>query len=79
VERVNILTTGGSLYCDDLAAWMLDTRPEKAVMVGIVTYPIYLLFDDTKDSEKAAYNYLKEYIDKNYNLKASYGGNASLK
>jgi hypothetical protein len=69
VERVNILTTGGTLLCDDLAAWLLGTEPEKATMVGIVNQPIYILFKDDEDGdEKNAYKYLKKLIDGNFSL-----------
>jgi hypothetical protein len=68
VERVNILTTGGSLLCEDLAAWLLGTEPEKAVMVGIITQPIYFLFDIKDPDELAVYEYLKDYIDTNYKI-----------
>ena len=68
VERVNILATGGSLLCEDLAAWLLGTEPEKAVMVGIITQPIYFLFDIKDPDELAVYEYLKDYIDTNYKI-----------
>ena len=68
VELVNMLATGGSISCVQLAKWLLGTAPEKAVMVGFDIKPIYYLFDDSKDTEKDAYNYLKEIIDANYNL-----------
>jgi hypothetical protein len=68
VERMNILATGGSLLCEDLAAWLLGTEPEKAVMVGIITQPIYFLFDIKDPDELAVYEYLKDYIDTNYKI-----------
>lgn len=68
VERVNILATGGSLLCEELAAWLLGTEPEKAVMVGIITQPIYFLFDIKDPDELAVYEYLKDYIDTNYKI-----------
>lgn len=75
IERVNILTTGGQLLCDDLATWLLATEPEKAVMVGIVNHPIYILFKDTvAGDEKDAHDYLQKLIDANFSLDpTSYG------
>ena len=72
IERVNILTTGGQLLCDDLATWLLATEPEKAVMVGINTQPIYVLFkDDEEGDEKDAHDYLQKIIDANFSLNPS--------
>ena len=69
IERVNILTTGGQLLCDDLATWLLATEPEKAAMVGIVNHPIYILFKDTvAGDEKDAHDYLQKIIDGNFNI-----------
>ena len=75
IERVNILTTGGQLLCDDLATWLLATEPEKAAMVGIVNHPIYILFKDTvAGDEKNAHDYLQKLIDGNFNIDpTSYG------
>ena len=75
IERVNILTTGGQLLCDDLATWLLATEPEKAAMVGIVNHPIYILFKDTvAGDEKDAHDYLQKLIDGNFNIDpTSYG------
>lgn len=75
IERVNILTTGGQLLCDDLATWLLATEPEKAAMVGIVNHPIYILFKDTvAGDEKDAHDYLQKLIDANFSLDpTSYG------
>lgn len=75
IERVNILTTGGQLLCDDLATWLLATEPEKAAMVGIINHPIYVLFKDTvAGDEKDAHDYLQKLIDANYSLDpTSYG------
>ena len=72
VELVNILTTGGSLYCEDLAKWMLGTDPAKATMVGIVVQPIYDIFIDkegnnnVESDETKAHDFLKKYIDRSF-------------
>ena len=72
IERVNILTTGGQLLCDDLATWLLATEPEKAAMVGINSQPIYFLFkDNVPGPEKNAHDYLQKIIDKYYSLDPS--------
>lgn len=74
VERVNILTTGGSLESTELAKWLLGTEAEKAVMVGIANVPIYMLFDDSAtatDDEKDARAYLQNYVDKYFTLDSS--------
>lgn len=69
VEKVNILATGGTLKCDDLAEWLLGAAPEKATMVGITNHPIYVLFKDDKEGdEKNAHDFLQKIIDANYNL-----------
>lgn len=81
VELVNILTTGGSLYCEDLAKWLLGTDPRKATMTGITILPIYDIFMDkagnnnTESDETVVHDYLKNYIDKSFNLDASQYGN----
>ena len=77
VELVNILATGGSLNCTDLAQWMLGAEPEKATMTGMQVHPIYDIFDGSKsDSDEAkARAYLKEYIDKNFSLDENKYGN----
>ena len=80
IELVSILNTGGSLIADDFAKWLLGTSPEKAVMVGIQNQPIYMLFDDSSTAnadEKAAHNWLKTYIDKNYKIEESTFGQIS--
>ena len=77
VQLVNILATGGSLNCEDLAKWMLGAEPEKATMVGMQVHPIYDIFDGsnaTSDEGKAR-AYLKEYIDKNFSLDPKQYGN----
>ena len=72
VERVNILTTGGTLQTGDLARWLLGTEPEKAVMVGIENLPIYFLFDDTAGGDEAeARKYLQEIVDAHYKIDGS--------
>ena len=72
VERVNILTTGGTLQTEDLARWLLGTEPEKAVMVGIENLPIYFLFDDTAGGdEAAAREYLQTIVDAHYKIDGS--------
>jgi hypothetical protein len=74
VELVNILTTGGSLYCEDLAKWMLGTDPAKATMVGIVVQPIYDIFIDkegnnnVESDETKAHDFLKKYIDRSFSV-----------
>ena len=69
VEKVNILATGGTLKCNDLAEWLLGAAPEKATMVGITNHPIYVLFKDDKEGdEKNAHDSLQKIIDANYNL-----------
>ena len=77
VQLVNILATGGSLNCSDLAQWMLGAEPEKATMVGMQVHPIYDIFDGSKaDSDEAkARAYLKEYIDESYPLEVNKYGN----
>jgi len=80
IELVSILNTGGSLFADDFAKWLLGTSPEKAVMVGIQNQPIYMLFDDSSTAnadEKAAHNWLKTYIDKHYKIEESTFGQIS--
>ena len=74
VERVNILTTGGSLESTELAKWLLGTEAEKAVMVGIANVPIYMLFNDSAtatEEEKNAREYLKNFVDKYFTLDPS--------
>ena len=77
IQLVNILATGGSLNCADLAQWMLGAEPEKAAMVGMQVHPIYDIFDGSKpDSEEGkARAYLVEYIDKNFSLDENKYGN----
>lgn len=77
IQLVNILATGGSLNCTDLAQWMLGTEPEKATMVGILVHPIYDIFDDSDSNpnESKARAYLKEIIGKNYPLNEDAYGN----
>lgn len=77
VQLVNILATGGSLNCTDLAQWMLGAEPEKATMVGRIVHPIYDIFDGsvaTSDEAKAR-EYLKGYIDKHFSLDSKVYGN----
>ena len=77
VQLVNILATGGSLNCTDLAQWMLGTEPEKAAMVGMQVHPIYDIFDGSNpDSNEAkAREYLVQYIDKSFSLDENKYGN----
>ena len=77
VQLVNILATGGSLNCEDLAKWMLGAEPEKATMVGIQVHPIYDIFDgsDATSNEGKARTYLKTYIDKSFSLDPKQYGN----
>lgn len=76
VQLVNILATGGSLNCEDLAKWMLGAEPEKATMVGMDVHPIYDIFDGSNGSKEAdARKYLKEYIDKHFCLDSKVYGN----
>ena len=77
VQLVNILATGGSLNCTDLAQWMLGAEPEKAAMVGMQVHPIYDIFDGTNvnSDEGKARAYLKEYIDKDFSLDENKYGN----
>lgn len=81
VERVSILSTGGTLNCADLGMWLLSTEPEKAAMVQLNVEPIYRLFkgDGTAD-EQAARAYLVKLIDtdKKYSLKAAVDGFGKL-
>lgn len=81
VEKVNILATGGTLNCADLAQWLLSSEPEKATMTQMLVEPIYRLFKETGgvDGESDAYTYLKKLIDKEYNLKPSLDGFGVLK
>ena len=77
VQLVNILATGGSLNCIDLAQWMLGAEPEKAAMVGMQVHPIYDIFDGSvaESDEAKAREYLVEYIDKSFSLDESKYGN----
>lgn len=77
IQLVNILATGGSLKCTDLAQWMLGAEPEKASMVGMQVHPIYDIFDgtDPNSDEGKARAFLKEYIDENYSLDQNKYGN----
>lgn len=76
VELVNILTTGGSLKCDDLAKWMLGAEPEKAAMVGMQVHPIYDIFEKSSTTDEGkAREYLVEIIDKYYCLDENKYGN----
>ena len=77
VQLVNILATGGSLNCADLAQWMLGAEPEKAAMVGMQVHPIYDIFDGSKSdsNEGKARAYLMDYIDKNFSLDENKYGN----
>ena len=77
IQLVNILATGGSLKCDDLAQWMLGTEPEKAAMVGMQVHPIYDIFDgsDSTSNEGKARAFLVKYIDENYSLDENKYGN----
>lgn len=77
IQLVNILATGGSLNCTDLAQWMLGAEPEKAAMVGMQVHPIYDIFDgsNANSDEGKARAYLVEYIDKNFSLDESKYGN----
>lgn len=79
VKKVSILTTGGELKCDDLAAWMLGAKPEEAVMTGFEVLPIYVLFNGKSDAEQKAYKDLKELIDKSYKLAPAQDGFGKLK
>lgn len=79
VKKVSILTTGGELKCDDLAAWMLGAKPEEAVMTGFEVLPIYFLFNGTSDAEQKAYKDLKKLIDKSYKLAPAQDGFGKLK
>ncbi len=76
VEKVNILTTGGSLQNTQLAEWMLATEPEKATMTYMEVLPIYELF--MKDDEKAIHDFLKDLIDKDYNMEPVAGDYGKL-
>ena len=78
VKKVSILTTGGELKCDDLAAWMLGAKPEEAVLTGFDVQPIYVLFNGKSDAEKQAHDKLKELIDKSYKLDRAKDGFGKL-
>ena len=81
VERVSILSTGGTLNCADLGMWLLSTEPEKAAMVQLNVEPIYRLFNGSvAGDEKNAYDYLVKLIDtdKKYSLKAAVDGFGKL-
>lgn len=81
VERVSILSTGGTLNCADLGLWLLSTEPEKAAMVQLNVEPIYRLFNGSvPGDEKNAYDYLVKLIDtdKKYSLKAAVDGFGKL-
>ena len=77
VQYVNILATGGSLNCADLAKWMLGAEPEKASMTGMQVHPIYDIFDGSVagSNEANARAYLVEYIDKEFPLDENKYGN----
>jgi UDP-N-acetylglucosamine:LPS N-acetylglucosamine transferase len=77
IQLVNILATGGSLNCTDLAQWMLGAEPEKAAMVGMQVHPIYDIFDgsNVNSDEGKARAYLVDYIDKNFSLDENKYGN----
>ncbi len=77
IQLVNILATGGSLNCDDLAKWMLGAEPEKATMTGMQVHPIYDIFDGSVSgsNEALARAYLKDYIDKSFSLDENKYGN----
>ena len=77
VQLVNILATGGSLNCTDLAQWMLGAEPQKAAMVGMQVHPIYDIFDgsNVNSDEGKARAYLVDYIDKNFSLDENKYGN----
>lgn len=81
VERVSILSTGGTLNCADLGMWLLSTEPEKAAMVQLNVEPIYRLFkEDGTADEQAARAYLVKLIDtdKKYSLNAAVDGFGKL-
>lgn len=81
VERVSILSTGGTLNCADLGMWLLSTEPEKAAMVQLNVEPIYRLFkEDGTPDEQAARAYLVKLIDtdKKYSLNAAVDGFGKL-
>lgn len=81
VELVNILATGGTLNCADLAKWLLGVEPEKATITGMNVEPIYRLFKESggTEDETAAYTYLKGLIDsKEYSLEPSQTGFGKL-
>ena len=78
VKKVSILTTGGEVKCDDLAAWMLGAKPEEAVLTGFDVQPIYVLFNGKSDAEQKAYKDLKELIDKSYKLDRAKDGFGKL-
>lgn len=79
VERVSILSTGGTLNCADLGLWLLSTEPEKAAMVQLNVEPIYRLFKDTgTGDEQTARAYLVNLIDTKYSLKAAADGFGKL-
>ena len=77
IQLVNILATGGSLNCTDLAQWMLGAEPEKAAMVGMQVHPIYDIFDGSVvgSDEANARAFLVGYIDKSFPLDESKYGN----
>ena len=74
---MNILATGGSLNCADLAKWMLGAEPEKASMVGMQVHPIYDIFDGSVagSNEANARAFLKDYIDTKFPLDENKYGN----
>ena len=81
VERVSILSTGGTLNCADLGLWLLSTEPEKAAMVQLNVEPIYRLFKDTgTGDEQTARAYLVKLMDtdKKYSLNAAVDGFGKL-
>ncbi len=78
VRKVSILTTGGTLNCNDLAAWLLGAKPDEAVLTGFEVLPIYYLFNGTTTEEKNAYKDLKKLIDEKYKLAPAQDGFGKL-
>ena len=78
VRKVSIITTGGTLNCNDVAAWLLGAKPDEAVLTGFEVLPIYYLFNGDSDAEKQAYKDLKELIDKKYKLAPAQDGFGKL-
>lgn len=58
VNKISILTTGGTLKDNLVTEWQQSIEPAKAVMIDMKLVPIYELISNAK-----AYDTLKAYIE----------------